>query len=213
MASFKNAEGSVIVTDLIKTIQANKGFLGEVDGLIGDGDHGVNMNKGFTLTEGKLAGKEVNLSEAFNTLGTTLIMEIGGSMGPLYGTIFMGLAKACKDVEDIDKDVFKEMIVRALTDLGGFDKAKIGDKTLMDCIHPAVEAYKAALEAGKDFSSALDDLKAAAEAGKDSTKDMVAKLGRASRLGERSRGVLDAGATSCNLILQSMSNTIQKIIV
>lgn len=212
MGSFKNADGAIIVKNLIKTIQTNKEYLSEVDGAIGDGDHGVNMNKGFTLCEGKLAGKEVNLTDALNTLGRTLIMEIGGSMGPLYGTIFMGLSKASKDVEIIDKEVFKNMLNSCLKDLQAFDKAKVGDKTLQDTLSPAIDAYNAAIDAGKSFSEALQDLKEAAEKGKESTRDMVAKIGRASRLGERSRGILDAGATSCNLILQSMSDTIIDLI-
>jgi dihydroxyacetone kinase-like protein len=212
MGSFKNADGAIIVKNLIKTIQTNKEYLSEVDGAIGDGDHGVNMNKGFTLCEGKLAGKEVNLTDALNTLGRTLVMEIGGSMGPLYGTIFMGLSKAGKDAEIIDKEVFKNMLNSCLTDLQAFDKAKVGDKTLQDTLSPAIEAYNAAIAAEKSFAEALQDLKVAAEKGKESTRDMVSKIGRTSRLGERSRGILDAGATSCNLILQSMSDTIIDLI-
>jgi len=152
------------------------------------------------------------MSEALNTLGRTLIMEIGGSMGPLYGTIFMGLSKAGKDIETIDKYVFGEMLKSALEGLQAFDKAKVGDKTLMDTLAPAIDAYNAAISSEKSFNEALNDLKVAAEKGKESTKDMVAKIGRASRLGERSRGVLDAGATSCNLILQSIADSIIELI-
>lgn len=212
MGKFLNSKGGVIVSDLIRTIQDNKDYLSKIDGAIGDGDHGVNMNKGFTLTAGKLAGREVSLTEALGILGKTLIMEIGGSMGPLYGTFFMELSKGCKEIEEIDKTVFGEMIEGALKGLQTFDKARVGDKTLMDTLVPAIDAYKAAIEAGKEFRDALYDLKAAAEKGKESTRDMVAKLGRASRLGERSRGILDAGATSCNLILQSMADTIIPLI-
>lgn len=104
------------------------------------------------------------------------------------------------------------MIQSALTDLQAFDKAKVGDKTLMDTLVPAIEAYKAAVANDKSFVDALDEMKLAAERGKESTRDMVAKIGRASRLGERSRGILDAGATSCNLILQSMADTIKELI-
>jgi len=212
MENFKNQNGLIIVKNLIKTIQTNKDYLSEVDGAIGDGDHGVNMNKGFTLCEAKLKDSNVSMSEALNTLGRTLIMEIGGSMGPLYGTIFMGLSKAGKDIETIDKYVFGEMLKSALEGLQAFDKAKVGDKTLMDTLAPAIDAYNAAISSEKSFNEALNDLKVAAEKGKESTKDMVAKIGRASRLGERSRGVLDAGATSCNLILQSIADSIIELI-
>ncbi len=212
MSSFKNSDASSAVYNVVNTIIDNWVYLSEVDGLIGDGDHGVNMNKGFTMTKNKLGGKEVSLSEGFNVLGKTLILEIGGSMGPLYGTFFMEFAKACKDIEDIDKEAFGAVLQAALKGMQAFDKAKVGDKTLMDTLVPAINAYKAALSEGKDFKAALLDMKVEAEKGKESTKDMVAKIGRAARLGERSRGVLDAGATSCNLILQSMADAIEALL-
>lgn len=212
MSSFKNSGASSVVYNVINTIIDNWVYLSEVDGLIGDGDHGVNMNKGFTLTKNRLGGKEVSLSEGFNVLGKTLILEIGGSMGPLYGTFFTEFSKGFKDVEDIDREAFGAALEGALKGMQAFDKAKVGDKTLMDTLVPAIDAYKAALDQGKDFKAALQDMKVEAEKGKESTKDMVAKIGRAARLGERSRGVLDAGATSCNLILQSMADAIAALL-
>lgn len=212
MEMFLNSEGSVIVYNLIKTIQENKDYLSEVDGAIGDGDHGVNMNKGFTLCENRLGGEKTTMTEALNTLGKVLLMEIGGSMGPLYGTFFIEMSKASKDMEEINKEGFGKILDAALKGIQSFDKAKVGDKTLIDTLFPAVQAYNKALEDEKPFEAALYDLKDAAEKGKESTRDMVAKVGRASRLGERSRGILDAGATSCNLILQSMADTVLSLI-
>jgi len=208
MEYFLNSKGGVIVHNLIKTIQDNRDYLSEVDGAIGDGDHGVNMNKGFTMCKAKLGDKEHDLSTALDTLGKVLLMEIGGSMGPLYGTFFIEMSRACKGKEEICKNVFGDMLTAALEGIQAISKAKVGDKSLMDCLVPAIEAYRQALSRGKSFAEALEDLKAAAEKGKESTRDMVAKIGRASRLGERSKGILDAGATSCNLILQSMADTI-----
>ena len=210
--SLKNSAAGSVVLDLIKTIQANKDFLSEVDGKIGDGDHGINMNKGFTMTGDKLAGKEFNLSEGFSILGATLLEDIGGSMGPLYGVFFDEMSMACEDAEEIDEDVFKEMICNAVDGVMDIGGAKPGDKCLLDAMVPARDAYCKALEEGKDFSSALDDLKAAAKEGWQATEGMVAKIGRASRLGERSRGVLDAGATSCYLMLTSIADSIQALL-
>lgn len=212
MDRFRNDKGSILVTNLIITIQKNKEYLSEVDGAIGDGDHGVNMNKGFTICKSRLGDSEVDLYTALNTLGKVLLLEIGGSMGPLYGTFFIEMAKACKDKEEIDKFVFGDMIEAALTGLQKFDKARVGDKTLIDTLVPAINTYKDGLAQDKGFNECLEALKDAAEKGKESTRDMVAKIGRASRLGERSRGILDAGATSCNLILQSMANTTLSLI-
>jgi hypothetical protein len=133
------------------------------------------------------------------------MMEIGGAMGPLYGALFMGMADECQGQSQIDAALFGRMLVAAREGVAGLGDAKVGDKTLMDTLIPAVEAYAAALAAQASFAQALDDMAAAAEAGKESTRDLVARIGRASRLGERSRGHLDAGATSCWLILRALS--------
>ena len=206
MDGFYNRDGKDIVLGMIRVIRENKAYLSDIDGLIGDGDHGINMNKGFAMTEERIAGVEMSLSEALKTLGRVLMMEIGGSMGPLYGTVFTEMARVIKQAEVVDKDAFGEMLSAALSGLNELGGAKVGDKTLMDVMIPAEAAYRAALAEGKDFKGCLAAMKAAAEAGWLSTKDLVAKVGRASRLGERSRGVLDAGATSCNLLLNALAD-------
>lgn len=210
MQSFKNSEGKIIVEAMITAIQNNKDYLSEVDGLIGDGDHGANMNKGFTMCQKSIAGQDMSFSEALDELGTILFNEIGGSMGPIYGTIFMGMAEECGDTEDVDSTAFAAMLSRAVTDLEDIVQARVGDKTLMDTLQPARIAFVDA--ASKSFTEALDAMAAAAEAGKESTKDLVAKYGRSSRLGERSRGVLDAGAVSCNIILQAMACSMKSLL-
>ena len=208
MDGFLNADGKDIVEKMIRVIQENKAYLSDIDGLIGDGDHGINMNKGFTMCEERIRGVDLNFSEALKTLGRVLMMEIGGSMGPLYGTVFTEMARTVKKAEVIDKAAFGEMLAAALAGLGELGGAKVGDKTLMDVMIPAEEAYRSALSDGKDFRACLEAMGQAAEVGWLSTKDLVAKIGRASRLGERSRGVLDAGATSCHLLLRAMADGI-----
>ncbi len=210
--SFKNSAAASVVEGLIRTIQTNKDFLSEVDGKIGDGDHGINMNKGFTMTGEKLAGKEYNMSEGLSVLSATLMEDIGGSMGPLYGVFFDEMAMASEDAEDIDENVFKEMICNAVDGVMDIGGAKPGDKCLLDAMIPARDAFCKALEDGRDFAAALEDMKAAAKEGWQATENMVAKIGRASRLGERSRGVLDAGATSCYLMLTSIADSMQALL-
>ena len=210
--SFKNSAAASVVEGLIRTIQTNKDFLSEVDGKIGDGDHGINMNKGFTMTGEKLAGKEYNMSEGLSVLSATLMEDIGGSMGPLYGVFFDEMAMASEDAEDIDENVFKEMICNAVDGVMDIGGAKPGDKCLLDAMIPARDAFCKALEDGRDFAAALEDMKAAANEGWQATENMVAKIGRASRLGERSRGVLDAGATSCYLMLTSIADSMQALL-
>jgi len=214
MQYFLNNEGIIIVYDLIKTIQDNALYLSEIDGAIGDGDHGINMNKGFTMCKDRLIDKQIDLSTALNILGEVLLNEIGGAMGPLYGMFFFGMSNACNNKKQIDSIVFKNMLEAAVSELSEIDlsKAKIGDKTMMDTLIPAVEAYKTTVNHGKSFVEALEEMKIAAKKGKESTKELIAKVGRASRLGERSRGFLDVGAVSSWLILKSMADSIIQII-
>lgn len=209
---FKNEKGKQIALAITRAIQDNKDYLSEIDGLIGDGDHGINMNKGFTVFFDKIKDADMDLTTAFKTLGRTLLVDIGGSMGPLYGTFFIEMSKQIKEVDNIDQVVFKQMLEAGLLGIKSLGNAQVGDKTLIDSLEPAVEAFKQATENGQDFKQAIEAMKNAAIMGRDSTKDMVAKVGRASRLGERSRGVLDAGATSCCLIICAMADAIMEII-
>lgn len=209
--SFANAEGRVVVDRLIAVIREHKAYLSEIDGRIGDGDHGINMDKGFQLTATRLE-EGMSMSEAFRVLGRTLLLEIGGSMGPLYGQFFKAMAAASKEAEQVDAAVVRAMLEAAYAAIRELGEAKPGDKTLVDTLDPAVAALAAAVDRGAGFAEALDAMVAAAETGWKSTEDLVAKVGRSSRLGERSRGVLDAGATSCFLMLQSMADTMKELI-
>ena len=210
MSTFKNADGKRVLLKMVKAIQDNKAYLGEVDGLIGDGDHGMNMNKGFSIFETRLKDKETTFSEGLEELGMILLNEIGGSMGPIYGTIFMDMAEASEDLEDISLGTLGKMLKAGLEGLYGIVDAKVGDKTLVDTLSPAAESISASAERGTDYKEALEDMKKVASLGRDSTKDMVAKYGRSR---ERSRGVLDAGATSCCIILTAMADGIAEVLV
>lgn len=212
MSEFKNADGKTILLGVVKAIQDNKAYLGDVDGLIGDGDHGMNMNKGFTIFGDRIAGKTVSFTEGLDELGNILMTEIGGSMGPIYGTIFIDMAESGENLETISLGNFAEMLETGLNGLYEIVDGRVGDKTLVDTLCPAVESLKASNAAGKDFKTALEEMKKAAESGMNSTKDMVAKFGRSSRLGERSRGVLDAGSVSCCIILKSMADGIEALL-
>jgi len=212
MESFSSSEGHTIVLALIKTIQNNAAYLSDIDGAIGDGDHGINMSKGFSLAEKNLPNIAVDLSASLAMLGDTLLTEIGGSMGPLYGTTFLDMADVCRGKTEIDSVTFLAMLKAAVGAIQSLGDAKRGDKTLLDTLLPAVEAFEESVNAGDRFAVALGKMVQAAEAGKESTRDLVAKIGRASRLGERSRGHLDPGATSCYLILQAFADSCQTVL-
>ncbi len=208
---FTNENGAKIVDNVIKAIKDNKDYLSEIDGAIGDGDHGINMNKGFSIAEENLKNTSYNMSEGFKTICYVLVDDIGGSMGPLYGAFFRGLSVASKKCEKIDKYVLSDMLFKAYDNVKDISVAKVGDKTLIDVLDPAVMAYKIAIDKD-DMDIALEKMIEEAEKGLLKTKDMVAKLGRASRLGERSLGHQDAGATSCFIILKAIKDSILEIL-
>ncbi len=210
--TFSNLEGAIIITDMIEAIYENKQNLSDIDGLIGDGDHGINMNKGFQLCKAKLAETPGDLATSAQVLAKILLMKIGGSMGPLYGKLYGGFAKALAGEETIGKEQMQVALNAMLSSIQSISPAKPGDKTLLDALVPAIDAYNAAVAAGDDFVAALDAMAEAARTGRDSTVDMVAMLGRASRLGERSRGVQDAGATSCCLLLETLATSSKKLL-
>lgn len=199
-----------LVGEVAAVIVANRAHLSEIDGRIGDGDHGVNMAKGFARAAERVEGRRLPLDAALSDLSEVLLTEIGGSMGPLYGMMFEGMAGALAGRPDIDASAFGAMLRAGLEEVQTIGAAKPGDKTMIDVLSPAVEAYEAALADGAGFPAALSAMVGAAEAGREATVDMVARIGRASRLGERSRGVPDAGATSCCLILTTLAEGVQR---
>jgi phosphoenolpyruvate---glycerone phosphotransferase subunit DhaL len=208
MQSLPMESGRNILIALVTAIQEHAAYLSELDGAIGDGDHGVNMSKGFASFQKKLPAGDISLSDGLSLLGTTLMTEIGGAMGPLYGTFFMTMGNACSGSTAVNGELFAEMLKAAVDEVQDLGGAQVGDKTLIDTLVPAQASYAQAIADGLDFTDALQKMASAAETGCQSTRTMVAKLGRASRLGARSSGHLDAGATSCALILTTMAAAI-----
>ncbi len=202
MTGLPNRDGAALVADLAAAITAERSRLSEIDGLIGDGDHGVNMAKGFGQAAERVAGRDLSIGEALGELGDVLLSEIGGSMGPLYGSMFLDMAEAVEGRDTLDAPIIAAMLRAGLDGVEAMGSAKVGDKTMLDCLVPAVDAFEAAAPQG--LSAAVTAMAAAARAGRDATTDLVARVGRSARLGERSRGVPDAGATSCCLLLETL---------
>ena len=203
-----------VVFDLINVINANRQYLSEVDGAIGDGDHGINMSKGFTQCGERLAKRNAraSLQVALSDLSAALMEGIGGSMGPLYGSFFLSMSDVFAGHTMLDRDMFHRALVSGIESVQEIGDAKVGDKTLIDTLVPASIAYQAAAEAGQSFRDCLRVMVAAAETGMNSTRELRARVGRASRLGDRSIGVLDAGACSGFLILRSMGESLGRLL-
>jgi len=189
------------------TIENEKEYLSELDGAIGDGDHGVNMAKCFRQVKKKLAeSSAADVGALFKEVGMVVLNSVGGAMGALYGTFFLKLSQEASGKAEVNLSDLVAMFQtgeRGILDIG---KANPGDKTLIDTLSPAVRAIEAAEKEGKPLAGALADFEQAAKRGMESTRGMLAKMGRASRLGERTVGHQDAGATSCYFILRSLAS-------
>jgi dihydroxyacetone kinase-like protein len=192
-----------------EAIAAHKDYLTQLDSDIGDGDHGANMHRGLQAVLAKLPGvADKDIGAIFKTVGMTLISTVGGAGGPLYGTFFiqMGTTTVSKmELTPADWTLALQAGVEGVIMRG---KANPGDKTMIDALTPALEAFKAAVSQDGNFSSALRVSADAAEQGMRATIPLVARKGRASYLGERSAGHQDPGATSSHLLLRAAADAL-----
>jgi dihydroxyacetone kinase-like protein len=181
--------------------------LDALDRILGDADHGTNMRRG---TESALTidlTGATTAAEALRLIGMELVSTVGGASGPLFGTFFLRAGALWPAT------VTPAGVSRALrAGLNGVvtrRHARVGDKTMVDALAPAVDAFDDGLASGGDLGEALRRAAEAAEAGRDATVDMVAKRGRAALLGERSVGTMDPGAVSMALILATAAKHIR----
>ena len=191
------------------TIENEKEYLSELDGAIGDGDHGVNMAKCFREVKKKLAESSAeDVGTLLKEVGMVVMNSVGGAMGALYGTFFLKLSQSSAGKNEVNLSDLVAMFQTGEQGILDIGKANPGDKTLIDTLSPAVRAIEAAEKEGKTLAGALADFEQAAKQGMESTTDMLAKMGRSSRLGERTIGHQDAGATSCYFILRSLASAV-----
>lgn len=198
-----------VLVELCDTIEEQKEYLSDLDGAIGDGDHGVNMAKCFRGVKSKLQDCQAeNIGSVLSTVGMEVMNSVGGAMGALYGTLFIKMAGVAGPKTDIDLHDVKTMFEAALEGILSIGKAQVGDKTLVDTLTPAVQALIEAESSGLPLAEAMVKFDSAASEGMESTRNLLAKVGRASRLGERTIGHQDAGATSCYFILRSFTHAV-----
>ncbi len=155
MDIFENAQGKSVLLKMAKAIQEKKAYLGEVDGLIGDGDHGMNMNKGFRVFEERIKDRDIGFVQGLGELGEILFDEIGGSMGPIYGTLFMDASEAGEGKEEIGTEELAQMLEAGLYGLYEIVEARVGDKTMVDTLAPAVASLKSSVKEGVPLGEAL----------------------------------------------------------
>jgi len=185
------------------TINENKDFLTQLDAEIGDADHGTNMARGFNTVITKINENDTDVSDVLKRVGMGLVSSVGGASGPLYGTMFLKASNVAKET-DITQEVIMNMFKAALDGVKERGKATRGEKTMIDAMEPAYEAFAEVINSGGNLMQALENAVKAAEEGVEYTKTIIATKGRASYLGERSIGHQDPGATSFTLILKSV---------
>jgi len=197
------------LAEALKKIEENFDYLNELDSATGDGDHGTAILTSMKAAV-EAAAADASLSQMLQNIGWGIMNATGGSTSSLTGSLFLGMGDAAeKDTADVT--AMAKMLASGLDSVQMMTQAKVGDKTLMDALIPASHTASQVLASnpkatiGQLLAAAAD----AAKQGAESTKDLVAKFGRAKNLGERSKGHQDAGATSIALILQAFADTVK----
>lgn len=210
------AESTASIDDLVgwlrrsaELLQQEASHLTELDAAIGDADHGANMARGMNAVAERLAGgTPETVDELLKTVGMTLVSSVGGASGPLYGTFFLRAGMTAGAVTELDGPAFAAALRAGLDGVIARGKAEVGDKTMLDAMVPAVDAFDAALAAGGSPAEAARAAEEAASAGRDATEPLVARKGRASYLGDRSAGHLDPGAASTAILFETLADAL-----
>jgi len=191
-------------------LEQNKDYLTELDAAIGDADHGINMNRGFQKVVSQLPSvADKDIGSILKTVSMTLISSVGGASGPLYGTLFLRASTAVAGKLELSDEDLIALLQAAVDGIIQRGKANLGDKTMLDALSPASDAFKQAVANNASTQEALQQAVAAAEEGMKNTIPLVAKKGRASYLGDRSSGHQDPGATSAYLILKTLLENVR----
>lgn len=192
-----------ILDKLADEIAKNQEKLTDLDREIGDGDHGVNIDRGFSEIKKLLATfEELPLNEVFSKIGMTLLTKVGGASGALYGTAFMNAGMYLKDKENINDKIIVESLKSMIEGIQKRGKAVQNEKTMLDTLIPVYNFLEKEISKGKEIKQLKEELLKIAENGMESTKDIIATKGRAAYLGERSRGHIDPGSLSSYLMIK-----------
>jgi dihydroxyacetone kinase-like protein len=189
-------------------IHEQRDYLTQLDAAIGDADHGLNMDRGFTAALAKIEDPaDRTPGELLETVGTTLVLSVGGAAGPLYGSAFRQMGRAL-DSKTFDGEELLVLLRAALEEIQRLGAAQVGDKTIVDALSPAIDAFERGLRSGDDLDASLERARVAAEEGMRSTVPLQARKGRASYLGPRSVGHQDPGATSTAMLFAALERAL-----
>ncbi|AEF16539.1 dihydroxyacetone kinase, L subunit [Thermoanaerobacterium xylanolyticum LX-11] len=201
-----------ILNDIVKTIEDNRQYLTDLDAAIGDADHGINLDRGFKAVRDKMTQfSDKDIGTILKNVGMVLVSTVGGASGPLYGTFFMRMGNVVSGKNTLDENDIVAMFEAGLSGIKERGKAQVGDKTMIDSMEPALNELKKALSEGRGLKEAIEAAANNAYNGVLMTKDIAAKKGRASYLGERSIGHQDPGATSAYLMIKTVADYVDKL--
>ncbi|WP_278539873.1 dihydroxyacetone kinase subunit DhaL [Fusobacterium varium] len=199
-----------IIEKISEEIIKNKDYLTELDREIGDGDHGVNLARGFEKVEEEIPNMQgMKPFEVLNKMAMILISNVGGASGALYGTALMKGAAYLKTKDTINSQVMADIWNEMIKGIEMRGKAVLGEKTMLDTQIPAYEAFKLKADAGAGIKECFEFAELKGKAGMESTKNIAATKGRASYLGERSIGHLDPGSVSSYLIIKTINDELK----
>jgi dihydroxyacetone kinase-like protein len=190
-----------------RAVDRHAAYLTRLDAVLGDGDHGDNLSTGFRAVEDLLMELPIETPPGalLRAVGHRLVATVGGASGPLYGTAFIEAGFRAGATAALDPNMVGDMLVAAADGLARRGRCRVGDKTILDTLRPAAEAFQGAVGAGTSGDAAAAVMIAAAGAGMRSTRVLEARRGLALRLGDRSAGHLDPGAVSCLVILVALA--------
>ncbi|MCD8361177.1 MAG: dihydroxyacetone kinase subunit L [Acidaminococcaceae bacterium] len=190
----------------VTELKANSKYLCELDGVAGDGDHGITIGRMADVMQELLDVTTLNtMRSLLDALGDAFMGINGGSAGPLWGTVFTGMAEGIDDQAELTDLELRKMFTQAKLDFMDISKAKPGDKTMVDALYPAIDAI---IETQGSLKEIMDAAAAAAKAGAEATSQMVARFGRAKNMGERSIGTKDPGAVSIAILFDGMAKAL-----
>ncbi len=222
MARDKNSYGKIkrIMKSIVKELEEKRDYLNRLDGEIGDGDHGRTITNAFKKAEelllesesgredeGRLSDKHAELGHQLKGIGRTIAFSTGAAAGPLYGTALIEVGKVIEGKEELQLEDWVKLVEAAEQGIIKRGRGRVGEKTMLDTLHPMVKTLKEMLAQNKPLKEALMRAKQAAQEGMESTREMVSKRGRSSRLGERTRGHIDPGAASTYYIIKAIIGT------
>lgn len=209
----KSKEIKEMLIEIAQMYQEKANELSKLDSVIGDGDHGITMERGAKASEKVLMGMSDSepVNEYFKLYGRTLIDKMGGAMGPLFGTIFTEFGRTSKGKEYFTKEIFVKSIINSTNKVMDFGGAKAGDKTMVDAMVPTKEAISKALDNGKSFKEITQIAEESSYKGLQNTINMRARKGRSKFSEDKSIGHQDAGATSYYYLMKKINEFVQSL--